>query len=153
MLALVQLNFLLEFLENIKMFLTYTDVKNPSWTNSEHTIINCEVNFSHIPEEYVFFTASENDSTDHGPKIYAECLSGKYGQILEYIPPKPPTEEYISTNARAYRNSLLSLSDWTQLPDVPENIKNAWATYRQELRDVPQQANFPETIVWPKSPT
>jgi hypothetical protein len=28
----------------------------------------------------------------------------------------------------------------------------AWATYRQALRDVPSQAGFPKTIVWPTKP-
>jgi len=28
----------------------------------------------------------------------------------------------------------------------------AWATYRQDLRDVPQQAGFPTTVVWPTKP-
>ena len=28
----------------------------------------------------------------------------------------------------------------------------AWATYRQGLRDVPEQAGFPEDINWPTTP-
>jgi hypothetical protein len=28
----------------------------------------------------------------------------------------------------------------------------AWATYRQELLDVPQQAGFPQTVTWPTKP-
>ena len=44
---------------------------------------------------------------------------------------------------RAVRNDLLSQSDWTQLPDAPVN-REAWAKYRQALRD------FPAT--WTKSP-
>jgi len=28
----------------------------------------------------------------------------------------------------------------------------AWATYRQALRDVPQQAGFPSDINWPTTP-
>jgi hypothetical protein len=134
------------------MFLTYTDVKNPSWANSDHTMINCEVNFSHVSEEYVLFTASESDVTEHGPKIYEECLNKKYGEISEYIAPPPVSQENIIAGAREVRNQFLKKSDWTQLPDVPENTRNAWAAYRQELRDVPQQANFPETIIWPAAP-
>jgi hypothetical protein len=29
----------------------------------------------------------------------------------------------------------------------------AWATYRQALLDVPQQAGFPNTVAWPTEPT
>ena len=49
---------------------------------------------------------------------------------------------------RAVRNDLLSQSDWTQLPDAPVN-REAWATYRQALRDFPatwtagSEADFP----------
>jgi hypothetical protein len=52
---------------------------------------------------------------------------------------------------RAERNKLLVASDWTQLPDAPADAA-AWATYRQALRDVTNQAN-PFTIVWPESPS
>jgi len=52
---------------------------------------------------------------------------------------------------RAERNRLLVASDWTQLPDAPVDAA-AWATYRQALRDVTDQAN-PFAIVWPESPT
>ena len=39
---------------------------------------------------------------------------------------------------RSIRDSLLSRSDWTQLPDSPltEAKRAEWATYRQELRDI-----------------
>jgi hypothetical protein len=42
------------------------------------------------------------------------------------------------------RESLLMLSDWTQMPDSPlsDSVKAAWATYRQAVRDLPT------TIVW-----
>ena len=39
---------------------------------------------------------------------------------------------------RATRNKLLADSDWTQMNDSPltNEAKTAWATYRQELRDM-----------------
>jgi hypothetical protein len=52
---------------------------------------------------------------------------------------------------RVERNKLLVESDWTQLPDAPVDAA-AWATYRQALRDITDQAN-PFSIVWPESPT
>lgn len=46
---------------------------------------------------------------------------------------------------RDYRNSLLSQSDWTQFNDSPltSEQKTAWATYRQELRDLPMHESWP----------
>jgi hypothetical protein len=52
---------------------------------------------------------------------------------------------------RAERNKLLVESDWTQLPDAPVDAA-AWATYRQVLRDVTDQAN-PFAVIWPESPS
>lgn len=49
------------------------------------------------------------------------------------------------------RNLLLKNSDWTMLPDAPTD-KNAWAIYRQHLRDIPQQAEFPNVIDWGIAP-
>lgn len=52
---------------------------------------------------------------------------------------------------RADRNKRLADSDWTQLPDAPVDHA-AWATYRQELRDVSSQPGFPWEITWPEEP-
>lgn len=50
------------------------------------------------------------------------------------------------------RNALLAASDWTQLPDVPQATKDAWAQYRQALRDITEQSGYPTNVVWPTSP-
>ena len=55
-------------------------------------------------------------------------------------------------DARNKRNKLLDESDWTQLPDALA-ITNDWTTYRQALRDVPQQTGFPNDITWPTEPS
>ena len=50
------------------------------------------------------------------------------------------------------RASLLSSSDWTQLPDVSSEIQTSWRPYRQTLRDIPMQAGYPFTVNWPVAP-
>lgn len=50
------------------------------------------------------------------------------------------------------RQSLLFSSDWTQLPDVPLETKQAWATYRQALRDITTQEGYPFNVIWPTKP-
>jgi hypothetical protein len=52
---------------------------------------------------------------------------------------------------RARRNKLISATDWTQLPDVSNESKEAWGTYRQALRDITDQPD-PFNITWPISP-
>ena len=53
---------------------------------------------------------------------------------------------------RFERDELLACSDWTQLPDVSNVDKTAWATYRQQLRDITTQAD-PFNITWPTKPS
>lgn len=55
-------------------------------------------------------------------------------------------------NVRCSRDQLLKDTDWTQVKDAPIN-QGAWATYRQELRDITLQEGFPFNITWPIKPT
>lgn len=56
-------------------------------------------------------------------------------------------------DVRIQRQRLLLESDWTALQGVPmsEELKQAWASYRQALRDVTQQPD-PLHITWPTKP-
>jgi hypothetical protein len=88
----------------------------------------------------------------------------KNGQVVD-MPPKPDGEFEFDYKAEAWRpnlqaqwsmvksqrSQLLYASDWTQLPDVPLATKEAWATYRQALRDITNQPD-PFTIQWPTQP-
>jgi len=57
---------------------------------------------------------------------------------------------------RTTRNKLLADSDWTQMNDSPltNEVKTAWATYRQELRDMSDLASWPNIADddWPVAP-
>lgn len=57
----------------------------------------------------------------------------------------------VAANVRAERDSKLANSDWTQVADAPVD-QTAWATYRQALRDMPEQNGFPWDIQWPEAP-
>ena len=61
-------------------------------------------------------------------------------------------DEEQSKVVRDDRNKRLADCDWTQLPDSPADHE-AWATYRQELRDVTSQEGFPWNIEWPLQPS
>lgn len=56
-----------------------------------------------------------------------------------------------AASMRAERNRRIAECDWTQLADSPAD-KQAWATYRQSLRDLPTSEGFPWQITWPKTP-
>ena len=55
---------------------------------------------------------------------------------------------------RAERDRRLSDCDWTQVADAPLTAgeKQAWADYRQTLRDIPQDFASPDDVVWPETP-
>jgi hypothetical protein len=55
---------------------------------------------------------------------------------------------------RMERNALLVSSDWTQGSDTPltDEVKASWATYRQELRDLPANTDDPANPTWPDAP-
>jgi hypothetical protein len=54
------------------------------------------------------------------------------------------------TSNRIHRNGLLAASDWTQAADSPVD-RNAWATYRQQLRDLPAHPDWPN-VTFPDPP-
>ena len=62
----------------------------------------------------------------------------------------------VAEDNRKTRNDLLVGSDWTQMNDSPltNEQKTAWATYRQELRDISDLAAWPnlEEADWPVAP-
>ena len=64
---------------------------------------------------------------------------------------KAATDAAQAKSVRDQRNTKLSESDWTQVADAPVD-KAAWATYRQELRDISKQTGFPWDTVWPTIP-
>lgn len=74
----------------------------------------------------------------------------------------PPSNEEILIsfqleNIRTERNQKLRASDWTQGADVPDSIKTPYATYRQQLRDLPTTISLPkmplEESDWPTEPS
>ena len=62
----------------------------------------------------------------------------------------------VAETNRKTRNDLLADSDWTQMNDSPltNEQKTAWATYRQELRDLTDLAAWPNLGEddWPVAP-
>ena len=64
----------------------------------------------------------------------------------------------VSAKLRLKRDVLLSESDWTQVSDSPlsDSKKAEWATYRQQLRDLPStqsSATSIDDVVFPTEPS
>lgn len=72
----------------------------------------------------------------------------------EFMPNTAEITAATAAAARAKRDQLLADSDWVVIKALEnsQGLDFDWAAYRQALRDIPQQAGFPETVVWPVKP-
>jgi hypothetical protein len=140
---------IVETVDSSSVKIKFVGVRNPKWLNAEHTRLNCEVNFSHLPEDWVWFTAVPFGDLEHTHDIFERCAAGEFGEVEEY---QPPTQEEKSREIRLWRDILIKETDWTQGADVPQATKDKWAPYRQALRDVTLQADFPNSVTWPTKP-
>lgn len=106
-----------------------------------------------IPKYHTFDGPPPYDPTSQ----HAVFVSGGW-MVMDGPAPEYPNPAVVklqqSEIVRMKRNDLLSNCDWTQLADAPliQVEKDAWATYRQELRDVTNQEGFPLNVVWPNPP-
>ena len=85
------------------MKMEYTSVKNPKWTSSEKTSIECVVNFQTIGE--IPFCASLEDNHDHTTEIYNRCVAGEFGPITEYVEVEFKIPEYDPNLYQMYRKN------------------------------------------------
>ena len=99
---------------------------------------------------------AQNDP-EHYREVSVNDESGKkIATKLEVIPEPTPEElkERAAAAVRSKRDYLLSKTDYLVSGDYPisaEDLVKVKA-YRQSLRDIPAQAGFPETVIWPNEP-
>ena len=126
-----------------------TDIRNPRWADDEKTkiIIDCKL----ADGEEVTFVASPNDCTDYGPKIYQDCLDGKYGEISEFSVPEKTMEEleYLAKSELDWRLQSLMTTENQALAEVDDDFKKSYKMKIKELLDVKKQKGWPESVVWP----
>lgn len=118
-----------------------------------------------IEEDFIlgkFGSKSPNDSPNTFSK-YSElalwCNSNNAmivdrGDYYEAVPVPEPTNEELARNVRGIRDAKLSETDYLVVPDYPiseEHLAEV-KTYRQALRDIPEQTRFPKDVIWPDVP-
>lgn len=84
-----------------------TSLTNPRWANAERTAIDCEITTSQFGDEVLPFTASLYDVEAHGRGIFADIVSGKYGEIGEYVPTPEPLEPAATPSSGGMPQSVL----------------------------------------------
>tara|TARA_R110002153_G_scaffold208214_2_gene360848 strand:+ start:3575 stop:3850 length:276 start_codon:yes stop_codon:yes gene_type:complete len=87
--------------------------------------------FHNINGERVQFTAEEETARDAEEQAWAAGANDR-----------------AAAQVREERDALLAACDWMANSDVTMSI--AWRTYRQALRDVPEQ--LPGEVTWPTPP-
>lgn len=105
------------------------------------------VDYPSLPDDVIEITKEE-----HAVFIHALNMSNKdlvlNNNKLELV---ERVIEITWEKIRTMRTRYLLDTDYTQMPDYPGD-KEAWATYRQALRDIPQTYVNPADVVWPTPP-
>lgn len=116
------------------------------------------------PDEDLELQAVPGAAIAEGRADYRTQYRSADGRV-EYLPPRPSPHHQFDYGAgrwvgdegaawaavRAQRDVRIAATDWTQLPDVPLGTREAWAAYRQALRDITLQGD-PFAIAWPVAP-
>lgn len=103
----------------------YKEVKNCRWANEEHTVINCEVDFDDLIEEFVPFSASLEDKYSHTQDIFRKALAGEFGKIEEYVAPILPALEEIQA---PIKEAILALNPNAKFPNDADANSDGVAT-------------------------
>lgn len=82
-----------------------------------------------------------------------EWVAGAWHPRAAEPPPliQGPDTQALAASVREERNARLAACDWTQVADAPVD-QEAWAAYRQALRDITGQPDFPVFVQWPERP-
>lgn len=141
---------------------------NPIWPYSLDRLRQDESGTSfpdQIPEEYLesynIFRVAIDDKpqTTHLEDAVLQdpvCENGQWVQHWQIVPlgaeAAQEKMERLASDVRIKRDQLLQETDWTQFKDIPDSTSIIWQSYRQLLRDVPQQPGFPHDVIWPVKP-
>lgn len=100
------------------------------------------------PEFYTRWVHTPADSPDNVATKDADV-----GDIAIYLT-DAEYDTVLAASTRQKRDRLIATTDYLVTPDYPiEPDRLAKVkTYRQALRDIPEQAGFPRTIAWPEKP-
>lgn len=113
------------------------------YTNIEETTKDDETIYT-----YDFYRLSMRTRDNLQEKIEAD-----YDTWLEVA--KTQEENKFATEIREKRDKLLADTDWTQMQDtaLSDEKVEEYKIYRQELRDITAQDNFPYKVDFPTKPS
>lgn len=118
------------------------------YSASARGFYDSEIGYASIPEDAIEITREEHASYIKSINTEGKDISVVNGVIVLTDRPASITWRTI----KLIRQGKLRKSDYTQMPDWPGD-KQAWADYRQALRDLPQTYTNAEDIIWPTPPS
>ena len=123
-------------------------LSNAIYQDKEKTVVSVDVESI---GNYVCSLVNEDDN-DITLTIRKAIKNGDL-DVADYVEPTVDVED-LATKIRMQRNNLLKQTDYLMMSDYPiESDRLAKVkTYRQALRDIPEQSGFPRTITWPEKP-
>lgn len=119
----------------------------PTWTPTN--TIMCLVQIEDT-DEVVEFNATPYDPEDYGRELF-EMLSTKYADQVAACT-EEARYEWAEVDALMRREQELAGSDWIANGDVMLGNQVEWLQYRQDLRDITLQPNYPYDVEWPTRP-
>lgn len=121
------------------------------YSNSKKAFYDTNViSYPILPEDIIEITSEQHKSFLVAMNHEDMELTLQSGNVLTLVP-RESAYRWTWDMVRKKRNLLLSDSDFTQTSDYKKN-KEAWAEYRQLLRDLPQDYDDPNDIIWPEKP-
>lgn len=115
-----------------------------------------EIHGDNIPADAVEITPEQHAALLQGQSEGKVIAADENGYPILQDPPQP-TPEQLAATARAKRDRLIESVRWRierhndelELGIEPTEPLEPLLQYTQALRDIPQQAGFPNDIIWP----
>lgn len=124
-----------------------TNVTSPKYSTSDNSAVDCLISLDDSAPS-IPFTASANDSEQHGRDLYAELTAGIHGPVAAYTAPAPaiPAEVTMRQARLALRQSGLLASVDTAIAGLPEPDATDAAIEWEYSQSVVRTQPFTQTL-------
>ena len=106
-----------------------------------------------VKAAYNVADVNENAKPDYDPlteEVVEAAMTVVDGVAQRNFAKQDLSSSVKAENIRRARTDYLKNTDYLALSDVV--MSDEWKSYRQELRDIPEQAGFPDNVSWPTAP-
>lgn len=129
------------------------NLKDPVFSDFDNKSIDVKMN--HPMFGWIDYTSKKDDADELSRTVFGIAARGDLGPIAPYS--GPSRAEILSREMREKRDFLLLSVDKVatnplRYSELNEAQQQELAKYRKGLLDVPQQADFPDSIDWPVPP-